>query len=144
MVLTGRFLYICQLYMYIHLYIYTFKQKNTVTRYININVPGISVKKSLNKVCQSGLSVNVCTACAMTFLKKVWLSQGSILGPLLLLIYINNMQIAVKCNLFLYADDTCLVFQGKNVMAIKKQLNEDCQASCIIFVILQLYVLCME
>ena len=56
----------------------------------------------------------------MTFLKKVWLSQGSILGPLLLLIYINNMQIAVKCNLFLYADDTCLVFQGKNVMAIKK------------------------
>ena len=53
------------------------------------------------------------------------MSQGSILGPLLFLIYVNNMPTAVKCNLFLYADDSCLVFQSKNVKDIKKQLNED-------------------
>ena len=35
------------------------------------------------------------------------------------------MPMAVKCNLFLYADDTCLVFQSKNVKDIEKQLNED-------------------
>ena len=35
--------------------------------------------------------------------------QGSILGPLLLLIYVNDMSEAVKCDLFLYANDTCLV-----------------------------------
>ena len=35
------------------------------------------------------------------------------------------MTMAVKCNLFLYADDKCLVFQSKNVKDIKKQLNED-------------------
>ena len=51
--------------------------------------------------------------------------QGSILGPLLFLIYVNDMPMAVKCDLFLYADDTCLVFQSKNVKDIKKQLNED-------------------
>ena len=51
--------------------------------------------------------------------------QGSILGPLLFLIYVNDMLMAVKCDLCLYADDTCLVFQSKNVKDIEKQLNED-------------------
>ena len=35
------------------------------------------------------------------------------------------MPMAIKCDLFLYVDDTCLVFQIKNVKDIEKQLNED-------------------
>ena len=50
--------------------------------------------------------------------------QGSILGPLLFLICINMSQ-AVKCDLFLYADDTCL--------EIKKQLK-DFESICDWFV----------
>ena len=34
--------------------------------------------------------------------------QGSILGWFLFLLYINDMPQAVKCELILYADDTCL------------------------------------
>ena len=37
---------------------------------------------------------------------------------------------AVKCNLFLYADDTCLFFQSKNVKNIEKQLNKDFANIC--------------
>ena len=31
----------------------------------------------------------------------------------------------MKCNLFSYADDICLVFQSDNVKDIEKQLNQD-------------------
>ena len=60
--------------------------------------------------------------------------QGSILGPLLFLLYINNMSQAVKCNLFLYADDTCLVCQHKDINEIEKQLNKDFESICDSFV----------
>ena len=60
--------------------------------------------------------------------------QVSILGPLLFLIYVNNMPMAVKCDLLLYADDTCLVFQSKNIKDIEKRLNEDFANICDWFV----------
>ena len=49
--------------------------------------------------------------------------QGSVLGPLLFLIYVNNMSQAIECDLYLYADDSCLLFQHNNVTEIKKQLT---------------------
>ena len=50
--------------------------------------------------------------------------QGSIVDSLLFLMYINGMSQAVKCNLFLYADDTCRVCQHKHINEIEKQLNK--------------------
>ena len=56
--------------------------------------------------------------------------QGSILGLLLFVIYINNISQAVKYNLFLYADDTYIVSQHKDLNEIEKQLNEDFESIC--------------
>ena len=60
--------------------------------------------------------------------------QGSILRPLLFPIYVNDMSQAAKSNLFLYADDSCLVFQRKDVIEIEKQLNGDFTNICEWFV----------
>ena len=46
--------------------------------------------------------------------------QGSILGPLLFLIYVNDMPQVVKSNLLLYAGDTCLMYQDKGIAIIEK------------------------
>ena len=51
--------------------------------------------------------------------------QGSISGHLLFLIYVNDMPQAVKSNLFLYADDSSLMYQHRDVNEIEKQLNKD-------------------
>ena len=51
--------------------------------------------------------------------------EGLILGPLLFLIYINDMPQAVVSELLLYADDACLVFQHRDVKTIKEYLNRD-------------------
>ena len=41
--------------------------------------------------------------------------QGSIVGSRIFLIYANDMAQAVKCDLYLYADDSCLVYTGKDI-----------------------------
>ena len=46
--------------------------------------------------------------------------QGSLLGSLLHLIYVIDMQMPVKCNLFLYADDTCLYLQSIKTLRLSK------------------------
>ena len=50
--------------------------------------------------------------------------QGSILGPLLFLLYINDMPQGVDCDLFLYVDDTCLLYQQKDLDQINKELTK--------------------
>ena len=60
--------------------------------------------------------------------------QGSILGSLLFLIYINGMSQAVIWNFFLYADDTCLACQHNDTNQIEKQLNKDFESICDWFV----------
>ena len=67
-------------------------------------------------------------------------TQGSILGPLLFLIYVNDMSQAAKCDLFLYADDSCLVCQHKDINEIEKQLNVDFSNICDLFVDIKLSI----
>ena len=53
--------------------------------------------------------------------------QGSILGPLMFLVYVNDMNSATSCKLFLYADDSVLVTTGKDLTEIERTLSSELQ-----------------
>ena len=58
-----------------------------------------------------------------SFVVKCEVPQGSVLGPLLFLVYVNNLPNAFSLNIKMFADDTVLFYSHKNsqnVQAIVK------------------------
>ena len=67
--------------------------------------------------------------------------QGSTLGPLLFLLHVNDMPQAVDCELFLYIDDTCLVYQHRDAKSIETKLNNNFLSVCNWFVDNKVFIL---
>ena len=52
-------------------------------------------------------------------------AQGSMLGPLLFLLYINDLNNSVNCLPRLFADGTCLLIDSPNLASLETEMNKD-------------------
>ena len=51
--------------------------------------------------------------------------QGSVLGPLLFLVYVNDLEVGIKSKINFFADDTSLYSIVKNPISSAEDLNHD-------------------
>ena len=57
---------------------------------------------------------------------NIGVTQGSVLGPLLFLIYINDLHNVVTCSdIHHFADDTNLLYATKSIKDINRKVNFD-------------------
>ena len=59
--------------------------------------------------------------------------QGSILGPLLFILYINDLPSASKLLALLFADDTTLLFSHENLNTLIETVNTEFRKICEFF-----------
>lgn len=89
--------------------------------YYGINNSNLNFFKSYLNERKTVTVVNGITS-DITSLPPIGIPQGSILGPLLFLIYINDFG-TVHENSILFADDTTLIFQDKDPRELEQKCN---------------------
>ena len=96
---------------------------------LSIKVP--SIGNSLIIICFSQKNFVFSEAGTL----KYGVPQGSILGPLLFLLHVNDLSQSLSdAGSYLYADDTCIFHQYKDVKKIENVLNKEFLSLCQWFI----------
>ena len=95
-----------------------------------LGFPESAIKWHQSYLANRTFSVNVDKEVSEAVTLTCGVSQGSILGPLILCMYVNDMLQAVDCDLILYAGDFVLFSQGKNIASVEENLNRNFNSLC--------------
>ena len=76
-------------------------------------------------LCERKFKISINTSYSSPVSLLCGVPQGSMLGPLLFLLCVNDLSQAVASDSLLYADVTCIVFQHKSEIEIEKKLIRD-------------------
>ena len=94
--------------------IYQYGIRGIVNKWLSSYLSERSQSVTLNGITSSKMNVS----CGVP--------QGSILGPLLFLVYVNDMNLAVKSSVIhQFADDTNFLYSGKSLKKIKTSVEKD-------------------
>ena len=88
-----------------------------------IRGPALSLFKTY--LCNRNHFVNLGNVSSNNCLLNIGVPQGSVLGPLLFLLYINDMPNVTSLFMRLFADDTFLAFQHKNAKKLNKIVHQE-------------------
>ena len=89
-------------------------------------IRGIALKLFESYLANRKQSVYVNGCNSQTNDITIGVPQGSVLGPLLFLIYINDLPLSTKVmNVILFADDTTLFTSDSNLNSLRNSMNED-------------------
>ena len=102
------------------------KAFNTVSHEILIHkLDHYGIRGQANKLMQAFLNrkqyVLVNGIKSNLLANKYGVAQGSTLGPLLFLLYINDLAYSINCKPRFFADNTCLVYSSPRPSMIKTQ-----------------------
>src|SRR3989442_73177 len=85
----------------------------------------IFIKKVI-KISSPGQDVNVDGVSSSLLNITCGVPQGSVLGPMLFLLYVNDMHASAKLlHFYLFADDTTIVFTSKDLNYLLKTVNDE-------------------
>ena len=104
----------------------TVNHKILISKLKYYGVRGIALKWFETYLSNRSQFVTIHDKQSSTNLTSSGVPQGSILGPLLFLIYVNDLNICVKfAKTHHFADDTNLLFVNKSLKKLNKQVNTD-------------------
>ncbi len=88
-------------------------------------VTGNTLKWFISYLSGRTQAVNVNSTISDSKLIDIGIPQGSIIGPLLFIIYVNSLPDCINCKCVMYADDTTLLFSSSDPATLQHEMNDN-------------------